>query len=348
MLTTCEYREEFGCLEKTSCGCIEGRCGWAQTPEYEECLQQAIQKEINNSNWIASASPHNDTIRVAHSPDSDDAFMFYAIKFGKIDLRGFKFAITSDEIQILNQIALDSMVRSSKLEARSPDIIAVSFHAYHYIKDKFKILRAGASMAGKDYGPRLVSKETNLLEARSSKLEGLRIAIPGEYTSAFLVLQAWLKETLELRTSSFELSKIEYQFCSYNEVFPLLESNQVDASLLIHESQLKYQEHDYKLIVDLGKWWYEKYQLQMPLGCNVINRDLGEKVIAQIDSIVQESIKWGLNHFEEVLEYSRKFAQNDLDDEAAKKYIEMYVNQSTVALTEDDLRSIDILLSYKN
>ncbi|MDA0772573.1 MAG: ABC transporter substrate-binding protein, partial [Cyanobacteria bacterium] len=209
----------------------------------------------------------------------------------------------------------------------------------HYIKDQFQILRAGASMAGKDYGPRLVTKSGNGdLEMGNRQLT---IAVPGKFTSAFLVLQKYL----ELNQPKL---KPQYQFCSYNEVFDLLESNQVDASLLIHESQLKYQEHDCKLIIDLGKWWFEKYQLQMPLGCNVINRDLGEETIQAIDSILQESIQWGLDNFEEVLEYSRNFANNNLDDNAAAKYINMYVNQSTVALTEDDLKSIDILLSYKS
>lgn len=316
-----------------------------------------------STNVVASEAKQCRTIKVAHSPDSDDAFMFYAIKFGKIDLHGFEFEITSDEIDVLNQQAMVIASGSEAIQTGSPrrstprddiaDIFAVSFHAYHYIKDQFKILRAGASMAGMDYGPRLVSKnskeflDTNQLEAGSWKSEALKVAVPGKYTSAFLVLQAWLKESLKLPNSDFKPENIEYVFCSYNDVFTLLESNEVDASLLIHESQLKYQEHDCKLIVDLGKWWYEKYNLQMPLGCNVINRDLGEETIAQIDSILQESIKWGLDNFEEVLEYSRNFAQNDLDDEAAKRYIGMYVNQSTVSLTEDDLRSIDLLLSYK-
>lgn len=274
---------------------------------------------------IILSTSQSTKIKVAHSPDSDDAFMFYAIKFGKVDLHGFEFEIDSDEIDVLNQQAM---------QGGDYDIFAVSFHAYHYLKDRYKILRAGASMAGKDYGPRLVTNRKIHLN------DNLKIAVPGKYTSAFLVLQAWLKT---------QMDKVpEYIFCSYNEVFDLLESGQVDASLLIHESQLKFQEQNLELIVDLGQWWFEKYHLQMPLGCNVINRTLGEQTIESIDQILQNSIKWGLENFDEVLEYSRKFADNKLDDEAARRYINMYVNESTVALTEDDLKSIEILLSYKN
>lgn len=274
---------------------------------------------------IILSTSQSTKIKVAHSPDSDDAFMFYAIKFGKVDLHGFEFEIDSDEIDVLNQQAM---------QGGDYDIFAVSFHAYHYLKDRYKILRAGASMAGKDYGPRLVTNRKIHLN------DNLKIAVPGKYTSAFLVLQAWLKT---------QMDKVpEYIFCSYNEVFDLLESGQVDASLLIHESQLKFQEQNLELIVDLGQWWFEKYHLQMPLGCNVINRTLGEQTIESIDQILQNSIKWGLENFDEVLEYSRKFADNKLDDEAARRYINMYVNESTVSLTEDDLKSIEILLSYKN
>jgi 1,4-dihydroxy-6-naphthoate synthase len=301
-------------------------------------LANNLQAELAEPPMMTENSERNaadevQRLRISHSPDSDDAFMFYAIKFGKVDLHGYEFEITSDEIDVLNQQAM--VIASETIKANDrPDIFAVSFHAYHYIQEQFKILRAGASMAGKDYGPRLVS-------LKELQTDTPTIAVPGEYTSAFLVLQKYL----ELNQPKI---KPQYQFCSYNEVFDLLESNQVNASLLIHESQLKYQEHDCQLIVDLGKWWFEKYQLQMPLGCNVINRDLGEETIRAIDSILQESIQWGLDNFEEVLDYSRRFANNDLDDEAAKRYINMYVNQSTVALTEDDLKSIDILLSYKN
>ncbi len=319
------------------------------------------------------------TIKIAHSPDSDDAFMFYAIKHKKIDLKGYEFEFSSDEIEALNQAAINTL---SGIE--SPyDIFAVSFHAYHYLQDKYAFLKAGASMAGKDYGPRLVTKadsESFIARSEATKQSQIKIAVPGKYTSAFLVLQNWLKEqTLTTKSLSEKLpdarlasprkrsllnvnehfederndadgtfrtgSKPEFIFCSYNEVFPLLESNQVEASLLIHESQLKFQEQGYQLIVDLGKWWHDTKGLRMPLGTNVVRRDLGAKFIADFDSLLKESIEWGLNNFDEVLAYSRKFANNELDDAQAQRYINMYVDESTVQLTENDLKSVELLLS---
>jgi len=294
---------------------------------------------------------HTKTIKIAHSPDSDDAFMFYAIKEAKIDLKGYKFEISSDEIDILNNEALNDEFKY--------DIFAVSFHAFNFLKDKFKILKSGASMGGKDYGPKLVCR-TNVIQNRSetkmkdpmqlsqqhdlvhwilrfAQNDGFRIAVPGKLTSAYLVLKEWLKE------NNIEA---EFLFCSYEEVFDLLESGKVDASLLIHEAQLRYQELGYKLITDLGIWWYQRTNgLNMPLGCNVIRRDLGAETINELEALLKESIEWGLANFDEVLDYSRKFANNKLDNAAAKKYIEMYVNDSTVELSSDDLKSIDLLLS---
>ena len=269
------------------------------------------------------------TIKIAHSPDSDDAFMFYAIKQQKINLRAYSFEISSDEIDVLNQTAINSNTEAPY------DVFAVSFHAYHYLKERYAMLRSGASMAGQDYGPRLVSK--NPIDPQGQ----LKIAVPGKFTSAFLALQIWLEE------KHINKSQVEFIFCSYNDVFPLLEAATVDASLLIHESQLKFQEQGYHLIVDLGQWWYTNYtsNLRMPLGCNVIRRSLGDKVIADVDTLLQESIEWGLKNFDEVLAYSRNFAQNGLDDAQAERYIHMYVDESTIKLTDNDLRSVELLLS---
>jgi 1,4-dihydroxy-6-naphthoate synthase len=290
------------------------------------------------------------TIRIAHSPDSDDAFMFYAIKHKKIDLRGYEFEIASGEIDVLNQAAINSTLSATHHPVTQPlyDVFAVSFHAYHYLKDNYAMLRSGASMAGKDYGPRLVGKAVN---GEWSTVNGMKIAVPGKYTSAFLALQIYLSEINSKNIKTVDRSPLtvhpKFIFCSYNDVFPLLESGQVDASLLIHESQLKFQEQGYNLIVDLGAWWYEKYtpSLRMPLGCNVIQRDLGEQVIADIDAMLKESIEWGLKNFDEVLAYSRDFAQNGLNDAQAEHYIHMYVDESTVQLTENDLKSVELMLS---
>ncbi len=250
--------------------------------------------------------------------------MFYAIKEKKIDLKSYEFEISSDEIGNLNQ----EVVAGNS----SYDIVALSFHALSLVDKDYSYLKSGASLAGKDYGPRLVSK--NLTELRN----GLKIAIPGKHTTAFKVLQIWLKET--------EIDDIEFKYCSYNEVFDLLDTGAVDASLLIHESQLRYKELGYKLIIDFGSWWYQKHSgLRLPLGCNAIKKELGTNTIQELDSILKESIEWSLKqeNLEEAINYSKNFAQNQLDDAMAKKYIEMYVDQSTVQLSRADEESISKL-----
>lgn len=278
-------------------------------------------------------------IKIAHSPDSDDAFMFYAIKEKKIDLQGLEFEINSAEIETLNEAALCGNDNTAMA-----DIFAVSFHAYAYLCDRYQILKAGASMGGPDYGPRLVCKQHSLptqtrnRDERNNKLtnlNGLKIAIPGKLTSAYLCLQLY---------DHTQRVSFEPVFCSFNEVFDLLEQGKVDASLLIHESQLKYADQGYQLLVDLGQWWHEQTGLSMPLGCNVIDRKLGQEIISKISQILQESIKYGLANFDEALSYARQFAQNGLSDIMAQEYIRMYVNEKTICLQDDDIRSVKLML----
>jgi 1,4-dihydroxy-6-naphthoate synthase len=317
------------------------------------------------------------TIKIAHSPDSDDAFMFYAIQAKKIDLQGLDFEISSEEIGKLNEYALNP--HTSPIDA---NIYAVSFHAYAYLADSYQILPSGASMAGKNYGPRLICKPVNLVPELFSKegaaqrlsMFGLgqgiceratgvnpsvnedgertnnaeisqtqtvcKVAVPGRLTSAYLCLQIYAHE------QNLEFEPI---FCSFNEVFSLLESGEVDASLLIHESQLKYEENNCELMVDLGAWWqdYTKAKLgkplSMPLGCNVIKRSLGAETIQKISNLLEASIRYGLANFDEALKYARNFANNGLSDEAARRYINMYVNEHSLSLQEDDIESINFM-----
>lgn len=240
--------------------------------------------------------------------------MFYAIKEHKINLHGFEFEFASAEIEALNQDLLQNQ--------DTYDICAASFHTAFLVKERYQILSSGASMAGSDYGPRIIYKDQN----------NGRIAIPGEFTSANLVWREFAR-----------VNDIKYKpiYCSYDEVFDLLATNQVEMSLLIHESQLKYQDYGYKLLVDLGAWWYQQHNgLQLPLGANLIRQSLGKTVINQLEQLLHESIKWGHENLAETLAYSRIFANNGLDDTQANKYIEMYVNDSTLKLTNDDLESI--------
>lgn len=285
------------------------------------------------------------TLKISHSPDSDDAFMFYAIKHKKIDTKGFDFEFSADEIAVLNQKALAC--------DKNYDILAVSFHALAYIQDTYTYLNSGASMAGSDYGPRLVSKRDIDITKPCT------IAIPGRLTSAYLVLRLYeaiskgavWDDTLKINLDACEKSRENFRarFCPYNEVFDLIESGEVDAALLIHEAQLKYQELGYRLIVDLGAWWYRETQgLRMPLGTNAIRKDLGEDFISEFDNMLKSSIEWGLHNLDEVLDYSRKFADNKLDDQSALNYINMYVDKSTISLSVGDKLSIRKLLKLVN
>jgi 1,4-dihydroxy-6-naphthoate synthase len=281
-------------------------------------------------------------IKIAHSPDSDDAFMFYAIKHKKIELGEFEFEFSSEEIAILNQKAIDN--------DPDLDVLAVSFHALAHILDSYSYLNSGASMAGSDYGPRLISKKPIDLTKSSNDL---KIAIPGKYTSAYLVLRlyealkgSWIPgykinlEQIENSTDSFKAV-----FCSYDEVFGLIDSGEVSAGLVIHEAQLRFKDLGYHLVVDLGQWWFQKTQgLKMPLGTNAIKNSLGQETINKIDNLLKQSILWGLDNLNEVLTYSRNFSQNQLDDKSAKQYIDMYVNDSTIELSNNDKKSIEILL----
>lgn len=271
-------------------------------------------------------------LKIAHSPDSDDAFMFYAIAQNKIDLKGYEFEFRSNEIEVLNQQAFD-------LE-NAADVVAVSFHAYAYLQNDYNLLYSGCSMGGKDYGPKLIAKADLVDEVCKSnkQLSELKIAIPGKMTSAYLALRVY-------EESFSPEAKFTAEFCKFDEVFNLVKSGEVDAGLLIHESQLKFQKENFELIVDLGAWWYGYSEgLNLPLGCNVIKKSLGDKVRDDIDEILMQSILWGKENFEEVMNYSRKFAKNDLNNDDAKKYLDMYVNESTIKLTNDDLKSIELLL----
>jgi 1,4-dihydroxy-6-naphthoate synthase len=274
-------------------------------------------------------------LKVAHSPDSDDAFMFYAIAHKKIDLKNYEFEFSADEIEVLNQKALDIDT--------APDIVAVSFHAYAYLQNDYNLLYSGCSMAGKDYGPKLIAKP-DIVEAIHSGSKGisdLKIAIPGKLTSAYLALRIY-EESFPSK------EKFTAIYCKFDEVFDLVKSGEVDAGLLIHESQLKFEKENFDLIVDLGEWWYGYTEgLNLPLGTNVIKKKLGDKVRNDIDQILMQSILWGKENFKEVMEYARKFAKNNLNDEDAKKYLDMYVNESTVKLSKEDEESIALLLKIR-
>ena len=240
-------------------------------------------------------------IRIAHSPDSDDAFMFYALAKDKLDTGKFHFSHTLQDIETLNRKALNGEY----------EITAISFHAYVYIADKYILLPSGASM-GDRYGPMVIAREPWSQEA----LRGKRIAIPGTLTTAYL--------TLKLFQPDFEAVVIPF-----DQIMDAVRKGSVDAGLIIHEGQLTYASQQLHKIVDLGEWWYQQTRLPLPLGGNVIRRDLGMEDIRDLSRLLRESIQYALDHREEALNHAMQFAR-DLDTKTADRFVGMYVNERTL------------------
>ncbi len=254
-----------------------------------------------------------DEITIAHSPDADDAFMFYALVSGKIETP-FRINHVLLDIESLNKAAF---------EARY-DVSAVSFHAYPYIADRYRLLKCGGSV-GYKYGPIVVAKR-NLED-----LKGKKIAVPGKYTTAFLILK--------LYESDFDPI-----FVPFDRILEDVKEGRADAGLIIHEGQITYKEYGLKKVVDLGEWWFRRHGLPLPLGCLVAKKDLKERLGEDIEGYIKMSIEYALKNKEEALEYAMKYARG-LSRKDAEKFIDMYVNSSTVEYSEDDIKAIKILLN---
>jgi 1,4-dihydroxy-6-naphthoate synthase len=244
------------------------------------------------------------TIHVAHSPDSDDAFMFYALAEGKIDTGDLRYVHELADIETLNRRAL----------AGELEVSAVSIHAYAHLADRYALLGSGASM-GDGYGPRLVARSATPDDPRQA-LEGRRIGVPGRLTTAYLALK--------LFQPSFEAVVLPF-----DEIEAAVDAGQVDAGLLIHEGQLTYADQGFALWVDLGAWWLGETGLPLPLGGNVVRRDLGTRLMEQIGRDLRASIRYGLEHRTPALAHARQFSRG-LSDERTDAFVGMYVNQWTV------------------
>jgi 1,4-dihydroxy-6-naphthoate synthase len=253
------------------------------------------------------------TFTLGHSPDPDDAFMFYAIAKDKIDLRGYRFEHRLEDIQTLNE-------RAQRGELH---ISAISIHTYPYVSDKYALLPCGASM-GDGYGPLVIRKHSKPsvegsthnedAEVRESLRTGM-IAVPGKMTSAFLALQLFLGE-------------FKFMVVPFDEIFDAVESGRADAGLIIHEGQLTYARSGFEKIVDLGEWWKRGTGLPLPLGGNVVRKDIPPSVRHDLGEIIRESIDFGLTHREEAVAYSLAYAR-DMNAQLASKFIGMYVNEFT-------------------
>lgn len=260
-------------------------------------------------------------ITIAHSPDSDDAFMFYGLAKDKIDTRGLKVNQVLKDIQSLNVDAKNGVY----------EVSAISFAVFPEIAERYALMPCGASM-GLNYGPMIVSKRPLArIELRKCKL-----AIPGKLTTAFLVARLYEPD----------LNVVEMPF---DKILDAVANDEVDAGLIIHEGQLTYADMGLTKVVDLGEWWYEKFNLPLPLGGNVIRTDLGEKVIHDTTVMLQESIRYSLEHREEALEYAMQFAR-ELNKSQANKFVGMYVNDLTVDYGNDGRQALTKLfeLAFEN
>jgi len=244
-------------------------------------------------------------ITVAHSPDSDDAFMFYGLASGAVDVDGIDVAQVLSDIETLNRAAFEGQY----------EVTAVSFHAYAHLMDRYALLPHGASM-GDRYGPILVARQPRATTGPGS-LSGLRIAVPGRLTSAFL--------TLQLFDPSFEP-----EIVPFDQIDRAVLDGRVDAGLLIHEGQLTYASEGLHKIVDLGEWWFERTNgLPLPLGGNIIRRDLGPDLMKRVSRMLHDSIAHALSHRGEAVEYAQQYGRG-LDRASTDRFVGMYVNALTL------------------
>ncbi|MCD6375822.1 MAG: hypothetical protein J7L94_09870 [Caldisericaceae bacterium] len=254
-------------------------------------------------------------IRIAHSPDSDDAFMFYALAKGKIDTNGFEFEHILKDIQTLNEKALQGAY----------EVSAISIHAYPKVADKYVLLPTGSSMGDK-YGPMIVS----LKNYTRDELKNLVIAVPGEMTTAFLTLKLYLPE-------------VQHQVVPFDQIISAILDKKFEAGLIIHEGQLTYSEKGLNKIVDLGEWWFAETGLPLPLGGNVIRKDLGTETMKKVSRLIRQSIQYSLDHRQEALEYALQFA-GEMDPKLADRFVGMYVNHWTLDYSEVGRRAVRMLL----
>src|SRR5229473_6104809 len=254
-------------------------------------------------------------ITVAHSPDSDDAFMFYALATHKIRTPGLRFTHTLCDIETLNQKAREGVY----------DVSAISFHAYPYVQDKYALMTCGGSV-GEGYGPMIVSPRP----FTASEIKTKRIAVPGTLTTAYLALQLFAPG-------------VETEVVPFDQIIPQVLEGKYEAGLIIHEAQLTYDKAGLHRIVDLGRWWQKMTGLPLPLGGNAIRRSLGPPLMSAVTGALRDSIQYALEHREEALSYAMQFAR-DLDMSTADRFVGMYVNERTLDYGPDGREAVVRLL----
>jgi 1,4-dihydroxy-6-naphthoate synthase len=272
---------------------------------------------------IAATSEHSPTpitegkreITIAHSPDSDDAFMFYGLATNKVRVPGLRFTHTLCDIETLNRKAMEGVY----------DVTAISFHAYPYIQDHYALLPTGGSV-GDGYGPMIVAQRAY----SATDIKHKRIAVPGTLTTAYLVLKLFAPG-------------IETDVVPFDQIIPQVLDGRQEAGLIIHEGQLTYDKSGLHRVVDLGKWWQKVTGLPLPLGGNAIRRSLGPELMSSVGAALRESIQYALDHREEALAYAMQFAR-DLDSQLADRFVGMYVNERTLDYGPDGREAVRRLL----
>jgi len=244
-------------------------------------------------------------ISLAHSPDSDDAFMFYGLARGKVDSGGLEVAHVLTDIETLNQEA----------KVGKHEVTAISFHAYPFVADKYALMPCGGSI-GDGYGPLLVARET----LAPSAIAGKTVAVPGTLTSAFLALKLFAPE-------------VSTRVVPFDRILDEVRAERADVGLIIHEGQLTFGGHGLKKVLDLGRWWKKETGLPLPLGGNAVRRDLGPERMAELTRLVRETVRYSLAHRQEALEYAMSFARG-MDPAIADRFVGMWVNDMTVEMGE--------------
>ncbi|MGA2389553.1 MAG: MqnA/MqnD/SBP family protein [Candidatus Sulfotelmatobacter sp.] len=259
---------------------------------------------VTSEQQIRQSHPSDSRVReisIAHSPDSDDAFMFYGLATNKVRVPGLRFTHTLCDIETLNQKAREAVY----------DVTAISFHAYPYIQGLYALMSCGGSV-GEGYGPMIVSTRA----FTQSEIKEKRIAVPGTLTTAYLALQLFAPG-------------IETEVVPFDQIIPQVLEGKYEAGLIIHEGQLTYDKAGLHRIVDLGRWWQKMTGLPLPLGGNAIRRALGPQTISAVNTALRDSIQYALEHREEALSYAMQFAR-DLDSQTADRFVGMYVNERTL------------------
>ena len=254
-------------------------------------------------------------ITIAHSPDSDDAFMFYGLATNKVRVAGLKFTHALRDIETLNRNAIEGVY----------DVTAISFHAYPYLQDTYTLMSCGGSV-GEQYGPMIVALRSIQLD----ELKNRKVAVPGTLTTAYLAMKLFSPG-------------IKTEVVPFDQIIPQVVAGKYEAGLIIHEGQLTYESSGLYKILDLGKWWYDETGLPLPLGGNAIRRSLGKELIGTVTQALRDSIQYGLDHRDEALAYAMQFAR-DLDPQKADRFVGMYVNERTLDYGSDGREAVVRLL----